>query len=79
MYTKKASVFNLSIVEAYFTSYVTNFFLERASSRYTGGSNKYSKMVFKQAIFFVGAFYITWLVLSMAYEWVLLHFLTKHT
>ena len=33
---------------------------ERASSRYTGGSNKLSKMVFKQAMFFVGAFYITW-------------------
>lgn len=33
---------------------------ERASSRYTGGSNKLSKMVFQQALLFVGAFYITW-------------------
>jgi hypothetical protein len=33
---------------------------EKASSRYTGGSNKLSKMVFKQALWFVGAFYITW-------------------
>jgi formate hydrogenlyase subunit 3/multisubunit Na+/H+ antiporter MnhD subunit len=33
---------------------------EKASSRYTGGKTKLSKMVFKQALFFVGAFYITW-------------------
>ena len=33
---------------------------EKASSRYTGGSNKLSKMVFKQAMYFVGAYYITW-------------------
>jgi hypothetical protein len=33
---------------------------ENASSRYTGGSNKLSKMVFKQALWFVGAFYVTW-------------------
>ena len=34
---------------------------ERASSRYTGGSNKLSKMVFIQGLCFVGAFYITWI------------------
>lgn len=33
---------------------------ESASSRYSGGGNKLSKMVFKQAVFFVGAFYFTW-------------------
>ena len=33
---------------------------EKASSRYTGGSNKFFKMMLKQALLFVGAFYITW-------------------
>jgi hypothetical protein len=33
---------------------------ESASSRYSGGGNKLSKMVFKQAVLFVGAFYFTW-------------------
>lgn len=33
---------------------------EKLSSRYTGGGNKLFKMVFKQAILFLGAFYITW-------------------
>ena len=49
---------------------------EKASSRYTGGSNKMFKMVFKQALFFVGAFYITWtpyLVLQVS-EDELIHF-----
>ena len=34
---------------------------EKSSSRYTGGSNKLFKQVFKQACLFVGAFYITWM------------------
>jgi hypothetical protein len=43
---------------------------EKASSRYTGGSNKLSKMVFKQALWFVGAFYITWgPYLALQYLW----------
>jgi hypothetical protein len=33
---------------------------EKASSQYTGGSNKLSKMVSGQALWFVGAFYVTW-------------------
>ncbi len=33
---------------------------ERASSRYSRGGNTLSKMVFKQAMWFVAAFYITW-------------------
>ena len=34
---------------------------EKATSKYTGGSNKLSKMVVRQATFFIGAFYITWI------------------
>jgi hypothetical protein len=34
---------------------------EKASSQYTGGSNKLSKMVSGQAMWFVGAFYVTWI------------------
>jgi hypothetical protein len=34
---------------------------EKASSRYSGGSNKISKMVSEQAAWFIGAFYITWI------------------
>jgi hypothetical protein len=34
--------------------------MKKASSRYTGGSNKLSKMVSEQAMWFIGAFYITW-------------------
>ena len=33
---------------------------EKASSQYTGGSKKLSKMVSEQAMWFVGAFYVTW-------------------
>mmetsp|Transcript_148 Transcript_148/g.181 ORF Transcript_148/g.181 Transcript_148/m.181 type:complete len:948 (-) Transcript_148:263-3106(-) len=33
---------------------------EHASSQYSGGSNKLTKMVFQQVIFFLGAFYVTW-------------------
>jgi hypothetical protein len=34
---------------------------EKASSQYTGGSKKLSKMVSEQAMWFVGAFYVTWI------------------
>jgi hypothetical protein len=34
---------------------------ERASSRYTGGSRRLTKMVLHQGMFFLGAFYITWI------------------
>lgn len=33
---------------------------EQASTQYTGGSNKLTKLVFQQVIFFIGAFYVTW-------------------
>jgi hypothetical protein len=43
---------------------------EKASHRYTGGSNKLSNMVFKQAMYFVGAFYLTWVpYLVLQYMW----------
>ncbi|KAL7488284.1 hypothetical protein ACHAW6_013868 [Cyclotella cf. meneghiniana] len=43
---------------------------ESASSRYSGGGNKLSKMVFKQAMWFVAAFYITWVpYLVLQYMW----------
>jgi hypothetical protein len=43
---------------------------EKATSRYTGGSGKLSKMVVHQATLFVGAFYMTWvpyLILQVRY------------
>jgi hypothetical protein len=33
---------------------------ESASSKYTGGDVRLTKMVFRQALWFVGAFYVTW-------------------
>jgi hypothetical protein len=33
---------------------------EKASSQYTGGGNRISMIVFKQATWFIGAFYFTW-------------------
>ena len=45
---------------------------EKATSRYTGGSRRMSKMVFHQAIFFVGAFYITWIPYLVLQVWQLL-------
>lgn len=33
---------------------------EKASSQYSGGDNKITKMVFKQSVYFVGGFYLSW-------------------